>query len=249
MSARRVLLLAMLLAPLTACDWFSDFKRQPKIDPWEAYSYDSAGPRFRGQPQFSVPTTGTFMPGYTVSYNQLPGTIDSMSTIANPTPVSDASLENGRKHFDINCSVCHGMSGAGDGTATKYGMVPMSLLTQVTQNRTDGYIYGMIRNGRGLMPSYNRIEEMDRWDVVNYLRGLQGKLGRTVPTGPLGAPGETGETLPGATRTAPTVPSRFRPIATASDAAPAATGPAGAARDTIVGRDSVATRRTPGAAK
>ena len=31
----------------------------------------------------------------------------------------------------------------------------------------------MIRNGRGTMPTYNRIEEMERWDVVNYVRGLQ----------------------------------------------------------------------------
>ena len=44
------------------------------------------------------------------------------------------------------------------------------------KGRTDGYIFGMIRNGRGLMPPYNRIEEMDRWDVVNYVRALQGKL-------------------------------------------------------------------------
>jgi len=239
MSASRALLVVLLLAPLTACEWFSDFKRQPKIDPWEAYSYDSAGPRFRGQPQYSVSTTGTAVPGYAVSYNQLPGTIDSMSTIANPTPVSDASLENGRKHFAINCMVCHGEKGAGDGTATKYGMVPISLLTPITQNRTDGYIYGMIRNGRGLMPSYNRIEESDRWDVVNYVRGLQGKLGRAVPTGALGAPGETGETLPGATRTAPTVPPRFRPIAAAT----------AAASDTVASPDSASARRTPGATK
>ena len=33
----------------------------------------------------------------------------------------------------------------------------------------------MIRNGRGLMPTYNRIEEPDRWDIVNYLRAIQGK--------------------------------------------------------------------------
>ena len=25
------------------------------------------------------------------------------------------------------------------------------------------------------MPTYNRIEESDRWDIVNYLRSLQGK--------------------------------------------------------------------------
>ena len=64
----------------------------------------------------------------------------------------------------------------------------------------------MIRNGRGAMPTYNRIEEMDRWDVVNYLRGLQGKLPQPVPTGPVGYPGQTGDALPGATMTAPTRP-------------------------------------------
>jgi hypothetical protein len=35
---------------------------------------------------------------------------------------------------------------------------------------TDGYLFGVIRNGKGLMPPYNRIEEPDRWDIVNYVR-------------------------------------------------------------------------------
>ena len=46
------------------------------------------------------------------------------------------------------------------------------------------------------MPPYNRIEEKDRWDVVNYIRGLQGKLPAAVPTGPLAVPGFTGPTVP-----------------------------------------------------
>jgi len=54
------------------------------------------------------------------------------------------------------------------------------------------------------MPAYNRIEEPDRWDVVNYLRALQGSAGPAVETGPLAAPGVTGDKLPGVTRTAPT---------------------------------------------
>ena len=44
-----------------------------------------------------------------------------------------------------------------------------------TQARTDGYIFGMLRNGRGLMPPQNRIPEEMRWDVVNYVRELQGE--------------------------------------------------------------------------
>ena len=94
----------------------------------------------------------------------------------------------------------------GDGPATQFGMPGINLTTDVTRGRADGYIFGMIRNGRGLMPPYNRIEEMDRWDVVNYLRGLQGK---TVPTGPLAAPGVTGDKVPGFTKTAPTRPAPF----------------------------------------
>jgi hypothetical protein len=69
----------------------------------------------------------------------------------------------------------------------------------------------MMRNGRGLMPPYNRIEEADRWDVVNYVRGLQGRYPVTV--GPVGRPGETGDKLPGVTRLGPTVPAAyFHPV-------------------------------------
>ncbi len=117
MRSSRLLLLAMLVAPLAACDWFTDFKRQPKVDPWEAWGYDSAGVRTHGQPAYSVPTHGTVAPGYAVSYNQLPGTIDSLASLTNPTPPSEASLENGRKYYTINCLPCHGVAGPPRSTA------------------------------------------------------------------------------------------------------------------------------------
>jgi mono/diheme cytochrome c family protein len=201
------LLLGPILAFASGCEWFTDFKRQPSLWTWEPVK-DSLTPS-RGNPQLSVPVNGTVMAGFQVSYSALPGTIDSLAVIPNPTPVSDQSLANGRKHFQINCAVCHGDRAMGDGPATKFGMPGINLITDVTRGRSDGYIYGMIRNGRGLMPTYNRIEEMDRWDVVNYLRGLQGGLGREVAVGPLAAPGVTGDKLPGATITAPTRPAPF----------------------------------------
>jgi hypothetical protein len=56
------------------------------------------------------------------------------------------------------------------------------------------------------MPTYNRIEEMDRWDVVNYVKALQGRGATVTPadTGALAAPGVTGEAVPGSTRLGPT---------------------------------------------
>jgi len=199
-SVRAAVLIAAL-APLAACEWFTDFKRQPSVVTWEAL--DSAG--VRGNPQTSVPITGSAVPGFAVSYAALPATIDSMSSVRNPKAPDSTSLANGRKYYSINCAVCHGLTGQGDGSATKYGVFPFPLVGERGRGLSDGYIFGMIRNGRGNMPPYNRIEEMDRWDVVNYVRGLQGVLA-AVPTGPLAAPGVTGAALPGATTLGPTRP-------------------------------------------
>jgi mono/diheme cytochrome c family protein len=207
MNAKRALLLiAPAVLGMSGCEWFSDFKRQPSLSTWEPVK-DSLTPS-RGNPQMSVPVTGMAVAGFQVSYSGLPGTIDSMSAIPNPHPPTPASLANGHMYFTINCAVCHGDRAMGDGPATKYGMPGINLTTDVTKGRSDGYIFGMIRNGRGLMPPYNRIEEPDRWDVVNYLRALQG--GGQVEVGALAAPGVTGNKLPGYTRTAPTRPAPFR---------------------------------------
>ncbi|MEW5918948.1 MAG: cytochrome c [Gemmatimonadota bacterium] len=196
----RYVLFASLLA-LGACDWFVDFKRQPSVWTWEPFG-DSL--LVRGAPQGSVPLGGTAMAGYQVSYTPGIAQVESLAVIQNPVPVTDSSIANGRKYYQLNCAVCHGDAGRGDGPATRYGMVPINITLDITKNRSDGYIWGMMRNGRGLMPTYNRIEEHARWDVVNYLRGLQGMLeGRTVETGPVGQPGVTGAALPGATLLGP----------------------------------------------
>ena len=130
--------------------------------------------------------------------------------------------------------MCHGASGKGNGPATKYGIPAPDLTADFTKNRTDGYIWGMMRNGRGIMPNYDRIESSDRWDVVLYVRALQGKLpGVVADTSPAGFPGQNGRTVPGFTRTAPTRPAPYRPQDmdrtekpdTAASAAPAAPAP------------------------
>ena len=56
------------------CSWFTAFAEQPKIDPWEVGSFPGKTllPS-RGNPQLSVPITGTFVSGLQVSYSPLPG--------------------------------------------------------------------------------------------------------------------------------------------------------------------------------
>ena len=192
---------------LASCSWFTDFKQQPKIDPWET-SADTIA--FRGNPQGSVPITGSVAPGFEFDRLPTPQNVSAMANIPNPTPADSASVNRGRINYQINCAVCHGPLGAGNGTATKYGMPGLNIGTgsNAANTLTDGYIFGMIRNGRGLMPSYNRIEEADRWDIVNYLRSIQGK-GTIAADTSHGRPGETGAFVPGATRMGPTRPAPY----------------------------------------
>ena len=210
----RTTMVVLLPVFFGACTWFTDFKRQPKIDPWEPVSQnesDTTTPP-RGQPKYSVPVQGTSAAAYAISYGALPVVIDSFSVVPNPMPVDERSLDNGRKYYQINCAVCHGASGDGNGGLKRvnpgYGYAP-SLLAVSGMGRSEGYLYGMIRNGRGSMPNYNRIEEPDRWDVVNYVRTLQGKTSFKADTMPAGYPGQNGTTVPGPSATAPTRPAPY----------------------------------------
>ena len=254
----RSLALASVITGLGACSWFTDFKEQPKHDPWESPS-DTIP--MRGNPQNSVSVYGSAAPGFAVSRMPLPATIDSMSNIPNPVPADERSLKNGRMYYQINCAVCHGEAGKGDGPVVGKGVYPPPLIGASAEGRSDGYIWGIIRNGRGGMPSYNRIEELDRWDVVNYVRGLQGRY--QVAIGPVGLPGETGDKVPGYSQMGPTRPSPWyhhagaqagptrggvNVPAGATPAAAPATTPAGAAPvGTAPGILPPANSSTPGA--
>jgi mono/diheme cytochrome c family protein len=211
---------AASLILITGCSWFTDFKQQPKIDPWETPNDTIA---FRGNPQMSVPIGGSAAPGFIYDRAPSPQAITAMAGISNPVPADSASVHRGRIQFQINCAVCHGPSGMGNGPVAKYGLFPASIggAANPAAGYTDGYIFGVIRNGKGTMPSYNRIEEPDRWDIVNYLRSLQGKIGIPADTSHC-RPGETGACVPGASRLGPTRPApyyRGAPAVTAPEAA------------------------------
>ena len=192
---------------LSACSWFTDFKQQPKIDPWESPA-DSIPPR--GNPQGSVSIYGSAAPEFMYDRIGSPQALATMAAIPNPVPADSASVSRGRIQFQINCAICHGPAGLGNGNVVKYGIFPPAIgaAANPAAGYTDGYIFGIIRNGKGLMPPYNRIEEPDRWDVVNYLRALQGKIAIAADTSH-GRPGETGGYVPGATQMGPTRPAPY----------------------------------------
>lgn len=74
--------------------------------------------------------------------------------------------------YQIYCAVCHGQ--AADGRGPVQVGAP-SLLTGRARAYTDGYLYSIIRYGRGAMPRYGDkvYEPNDRWAIVNHIRKLQ----------------------------------------------------------------------------
>ena len=58
MSAKLRLLVLVIPLTLTACEWFTDFKRQPSVWTWEPLKDTLTASR--GNPQMSVPINGTY---------------------------------------------------------------------------------------------------------------------------------------------------------------------------------------------
>jgi mono/diheme cytochrome c family protein len=100
-------------------------------------------------------------------------------------PVLPPSPERGDTLYNTWCATCHGMSGAGNGlVASRYVGVP-SILTDRARGYTDGYLYSIVRYGRGLMPKYGDKlpNQTDRWLIVNHVRKLQGAATPAMATG------------------------------------------------------------------
>lgn len=115
-------------------------------------------------------------------------------------PVLPATVEaRGDTLFHTYCAVCHGSAGAGNGIVRLMGAP--SLLTARARGYSDGYIYSIIRYGRGVMPRYGDkiVRPDDRWAVVNYVRSLQAgapapadSTAATAPVAPSTAPAAGG---------------------------------------------------------
>ncbi|HEX2220395.1 MAG TPA: cytochrome c [Gemmatimonadales bacterium] len=84
------------------------------------------------------------------------------------------------------CTVCHGVTGDGKGPVGNRVGAP-SLLTGRARSYSDGYLYSIIRYGRGVMPRYGDkvYRPADRWAIVTHLRKLQ--AASPAPQEPAGA--------------------------------------------------------------
>ena len=165
---------------LAAVPIFAFLRDAPSFDP-----YEHPLPAPPGSVPFLSPAGEALAP--------MDGSIAGLNAFAassagqNPLQPND-ELARGQVMYERNCAVCHGTQGAGNGPLAGPGKFPFvpSLVSGTAPALADGYIYGIIRAGRGLMPAYgSRINHMERWAIVNYVNQLQAQAGSgAAPTPP-----------------------------------------------------------------
>ena len=86
-------------------------------------------------------------------------------------------LRRGQDRFSIFCAICHGESGDGTGTVSRYMAAKIANLHEPrfgSGQYPDGMLYHVIAHGKGLMSGYGAsIPVRDRWAIVAYVRALQ----------------------------------------------------------------------------
>lgn len=85
----------------------------------------------------------------------------------NPFAENPSALPAGAKLFRQNCASCHGEDATGRGNHP-------SLRTDRIRAATPGQLEWLLKNGsmKAGMPSWSRLPEQQRWQIVTYLKSL-----------------------------------------------------------------------------
>ncbi len=110
-------------------------------------------------------------------------------TFPEQVKVDEATMQRGRERFDIYCTPCHGVDGAGQGMVHQRArslmqgtwVPPTDLHQENLAYKPVGELFDGITRGIRNMPPYGRqIDTADRWAVVLYLRALQRSRAATL---------------------------------------------------------------------
>jgi len=164
----------------TPWEIFPDMVRQQKVRAQAPLDFfaDGRGPR--------VPIASTVPIGYEIPKPQMkappeitpsgaPGKMGTNWGTGIPVPVNAELMQRGQQRFNITCSVCHGLTAAGNGIAKQYGLNTVATLQdERIRKMADGEIFNTITNGKNTMMSYGgNVPVADRWAIIAYVRALQ----------------------------------------------------------------------------
>ena len=97
----------------------------------------------------------------------------SARRLSNPIPPTESAVENGMFSYQKHCKSCHGEDGNGKGDrAGELSVMPTNFANAPDMNLlTDGELFWKITHGHRPMPPFeNKLNETERWQVVDYIR-------------------------------------------------------------------------------
>jgi mono/diheme cytochrome c family protein len=148
---------------------FNDMDHQAKFKSQSESRFFADGRADRPSVPGTIPSNVNVEDSYLTT-----GTINGTYGDGIPLPVDAKLLKRGQERFQINCAVCHGANGAGNGIVSEYGFGGIANYhTDLIRNMPDGQIYRTIVHGKGLMYGLPHITVEDRWAIVAYVRALQ----------------------------------------------------------------------------
>ncbi|MEM1222488.1 MAG: cytochrome c [Verrucomicrobiota bacterium] len=164
---------------------FPDMDRQPRYKPQAENSFFSDGRNDRPIPVntvargnylnyvevFSEDFNDSVLGKTTYLYGK---NVDGSFYDGFPMEVTYDLMEQGQEKYEIFCTSCHGSAGDGNGVTKPYGILAASYHDDRLRNETDGYLFDVITNGKGLMYGLkDRLSPEERWAIVLYMRALQ----------------------------------------------------------------------------
>lgn len=189
MTQRTLLLLAAIGCALAGCRGapsedapihpIRNMYHQPRYIPQAASQFFADGRTMRPLVAGTVPREAgvdlEIETGWSASQRTWVLTIPQ--TVVDELGGMEPMLLRGQERYAINCSPCHGLSGAGDGMVpTRVGgpIRPPTFHDDRLRRLPDGQVFATITHGVRNMPAYgHNIRHADRWAIVGYLRALQ----------------------------------------------------------------------------
>ncbi len=178
----------------TPVEFFGDMKRQDKVKFQTPSSFFADGRSGRSPVDGTIPM-GYDIPGHPMQNSAAPkddidsplgdfsagtdylntGKMGDQWGTGQPLPVTAQLLQRGQKEFTINCAVCHGATGQGNGITSKYGLLGIANYHQDKYRQmADGQIFNTITHGFNTMMAYgDKVTVKDRWAIIAYIRALQ----------------------------------------------------------------------------
>jgi mono/diheme cytochrome c family protein len=179
---------------VTPIEFFGDMKRQDKVKFQRPSSFFADGRAARPPVDDTIPM-GFDIPGHPMQNSGAPkddiesplGEFSAGTDYLNtgkmgdqwgtglPLPLTIELVRRGQKEFTINCAVCHGATGQGNGITSKYGLNGIANYHQDKYRQmADGQIFNTITHGYNTMMAYgDKVTVKDRWAIIAYIRALQ----------------------------------------------------------------------------